>query len=42
MQEEAEGADYLAPKVELLGLSTMQRVCSFCEEHRATSDLRPS
>jgi cysteine synthase A len=40
MREEAEDGDYLAPKVELLGLSTMQRVCSLCEGHRPNPDLR--
>lgn len=31
MREEPEREDYLAPKVELQGLSTLQRVCAFCE-----------
>ena len=31
MREEPEQKGYLAPEVELLGLSTMQRVCAFCE-----------
>jgi cysteine synthase A len=31
MQEEPLRPDYLAPQVELLGLSAMQRVCAFCD-----------
>jgi cysteine synthase A len=31
MRDEPEREDYLAPGVELLGLSTLQRVCAFCE-----------
>lgn len=31
MRQEPEGKGYLAPEVELAGLSTLQRVCAFCE-----------
>jgi cysteine synthase A len=31
MKEEPALEEYIAPEVELLGLSTMQRVCAFCE-----------
>jgi cysteine synthase A len=31
MRKEPEGEDYLSPEVELTGLSTLQRVCAFCE-----------
>lgn len=31
MKEESARQEYLTPQVELLGLSTMQRVCAFCE-----------
>jgi len=30
LKEEPTRADYQAPEVELLGLSTLQRVCEFC------------
>ena len=32
MHEEPVRKGYLAPEVELLGLTTTQRVCAFCEE----------
>ena len=32
MQAEPVGRAYLSPKIELLGLTTVRRVCSFCEE----------
>ena len=31
MRDEPVRGEYLAPRVDLLGLSTMQRVCAFCE-----------
>jgi cysteine synthase A len=34
MKEEPAREEYITPEVELLGLSTMQRVCAFCEGGR--------
>ncbi len=34
MKEEPAREEYVTPVVELLGLSTMQRVCAFCEGGR--------
>lgn len=31
MRDEPVREDYLAPRIELLGLSTLQRVCAFCD-----------
>jgi cysteine synthase A len=33
MHEEPAREDYLAPQIELLGLSAMQRVCAFCDRN---------
>jgi cysteine synthase A len=32
MQDEPVGRESLSPEIELLGLTTVRRVCSFCEE----------
>jgi cysteine synthase A len=32
MQDEPLGRESLSPEIELLGLTTVRRVCSFCEE----------